>query len=156
MKSIPHRSVYAMMPLEQHLDDASVENRLRTILARPLRRHRRVSRLHRHSTALSAISAACASAKLACVWPSAQCAARSLRVFSSRVCALPFSDASPVSSSDSPLSHFLAGMLYGITALDPITYASVVCLVLLVAALASLIPAVRAARIDPMNVLRDE
>jgi ABC-type antimicrobial peptide transport system permease subunit len=54
------------------------------------------------------------------------------------------------------LSHFLANMLYGITALDPITYLSVVCLILFVAALASLVPAIRAASINPVQVLRDE
>lgn len=54
------------------------------------------------------------------------------------------------------LSHFLAGMLYGVTALDPITYASVVALILFVAALASLVPAIRAASINPVQVLRDE
>jgi putative ABC transport system permease protein len=47
-------------------------------------------------------------------------------------------------------------MLYGVTALDPITYASVVALILFVAALASLVPAIRAASINPVQVLRDE
>jgi len=54
------------------------------------------------------------------------------------------------------LSRSLAGMLYGVTALDPVTYAGVTCLILLVAALASLIPALRAARIEPVKVLREE
>jgi ABC-type lipoprotein release transport system permease subunit len=43
-------------------------------------------------------------------------------------------------------------MLCGVTALDPATYSSVVCLILLVAELASLVPAVRAARIEPVRV----
>jgi ABC-type lipoprotein release transport system permease subunit len=47
-------------------------------------------------------------------------------------------------------------MLYGITAVDPMTYAGVVGLILLVAAAASLIPAVRAARTEPVKVLRNE
>ena len=47
-------------------------------------------------------------------------------------------------------------MLYGVKALDPITYASVVGLILVVAALASLVPALRAARIEPVQVLREE
>jgi len=47
-------------------------------------------------------------------------------------------------------------MLYGITAVDPMTYAGVVGLILLVAAAASLIPAARAARTEPVKVLRNE
>jgi ABC-type lipoprotein release transport system permease subunit len=54
------------------------------------------------------------------------------------------------------LSHFLAGMLYGVSTLDPATYAGVVCLILLVAGVASLVPAVRVARIDPMRILRED
>ena len=54
------------------------------------------------------------------------------------------------------LSHLIAGMLYGVSALDPATYAGVVALILLVAAAASLIPALRAAHTDPVKVLRDE
>jgi putative ABC transport system permease protein len=54
------------------------------------------------------------------------------------------------------MSHFLVGMLYGVTVLDPTTYTSVICLVLLVAGLASLAPAIRSARIDPVQVLREE
>jgi ABC-type antimicrobial peptide transport system permease subunit len=50
----------------------------------------------------------------------------------------------------------LSGMLYGVTPSDATTLTSVVFLVLVVAAVASLAPAVRAARVDPMNVLRDE
>jgi ABC-type lipoprotein release transport system permease subunit len=47
-------------------------------------------------------------------------------------------------------------MLYGITPSDITTLTSVVFLVLGVAAVASLIPAIRAARTEPMQVLRDE
>ena len=47
------------------------------------------------------------------------------------------------------LTHFLGGMLYGVSALDPATYAGVVLLILVVAALASLAPAVRVAWVEP-------
>jgi putative ABC transport system permease protein len=50
----------------------------------------------------------------------------------------------------------LAGMLYGVTASDPLTLAGVVGLVMAVAALAALAPAARAARVDPMEALRRE
>jgi putative ABC transport system permease protein len=54
------------------------------------------------------------------------------------------------------LGRWLAGMLYGISPLDPATYSGVLLLILIVAALASLVPAMRAARVDPTRVLREE
>ena len=54
------------------------------------------------------------------------------------------------------LSHFISSMLYGVSALDPATYTGVVCLILLVAAAASLVPALRASRVEPVQVLREE
>jgi ABC-type antimicrobial peptide transport system permease subunit len=53
-------------------------------------------------------------------------------------------------------SHVLASMLYGITSSDAITFGGVALLVLGTGALACLLPAARAARVDPMQVLRDE
>src|SRR5258706_2319646 len=52
--------------------------------------------------------------------------------------------------------RLLSGMLYGVSSFDPATFGGVVVLVLLVAALATILPAARAARTDPMRVLRDE
>jgi len=52
--------------------------------------------------------------------------------------------------------RLLSGMLYGVSSFDPATFSGVVALVLLVAALATVVPAARAARTDPMRVLRDE
>jgi putative ABC transport system permease protein len=52
--------------------------------------------------------------------------------------------------------RLLAGMLYGVTPSDVMTLASAVILMLLVATAASLIPSLRAARLDPMHVLREE
>jgi putative ABC transport system permease protein len=52
--------------------------------------------------------------------------------------------------------RLLAGMLFGVSPSDPATLAGVVGLVLAVAALAVLVPALRAARVEPMQVLREE
>jgi predicted permease len=54
------------------------------------------------------------------------------------------------------LTRLLAGMLYGVSATDPATLAAVAALVLAVSGAASLLPALRAARLDPMQVLREE
>jgi putative ABC transport system permease protein len=54
------------------------------------------------------------------------------------------------------LSRLLRGMLYQIDPTDPATFVSVALLVLMVAALAAMIPMRRAMRVDPMTALRDE
>ena len=54
------------------------------------------------------------------------------------------------------LTRGLSGMLYGVAPWDPFTLASVVAIVLAVAGLAAWLPALRAARIDPMRALREE
>jgi putative ABC transport system permease protein len=53
-------------------------------------------------------------------------------------------------------SRMLSGMLYGVSPSDLLTLSAVVLVVLSVAAIASLVPAIRAARVDPMQVLRQE
>jgi putative ABC transport system permease protein len=47
-------------------------------------------------------------------------------------------------------------MLYGVDAVDPATFASVAALLCAIAVLACWVPALRAARVDPIVVLRDE
>jgi putative ABC transport system permease protein len=51
-------------------------------------------------------------------------------------------------------SRFLAGLLYDVTPRDPLTYLVVATLLTAIAMAASLIPSRRAARVDPMQVLR--
>ncbi|MGB8474506.1 MAG: ABC transporter permease [Candidatus Acidiferrum sp.] len=53
-------------------------------------------------------------------------------------------------------SRVLVGLLYGVSPTDLPTLSAVILLVLVVAAVASLIPAFRASRVDPMQVLREE
>ena len=50
----------------------------------------------------------------------------------------------------------LSGLLYGVTPSDPVTLLSVVVLVVAVAGAAALVPAIRATRVEPMRVLRDD
>jgi putative ABC transport system permease protein len=151
----PGRSVYAMMPLQAHLEESFSENRLRTRLLSLF--------------ALTAVSLACiglygtlsylgrlrqreVGVRLALGALRRQIIARFL------LQGLRATVAGCVAGLALALacSRFLTSMLYGVSAVDPATYAGVVIFVLLVAAVASLAPAVRAARVDPVRVLREE
>jgi predicted permease len=54
------------------------------------------------------------------------------------------------------LGRLVSGMLFGVTATDPVTFSAIAGLLILIALIASFIPALRAARIDPMVSLRSE
>jgi predicted permease len=51
-------------------------------------------------------------------------------------------------------THLLQGFLYGVSARDPLTVVSAVALIVCVSLAACGVPAIRAARVDPMTVLR--
>ncbi|MBK5257144.1 MAG: FtsX-like permease family protein [Vicinamibacteria bacterium] len=52
------------------------------------------------------------------------------------------------------LSQLLRGELYGLSALDPISYLAAVALFTFAAGLAALLPARRALKVDPLTALR--
>ncbi len=54
------------------------------------------------------------------------------------------------------VTRYLASLLYGVKPLDPVTFLCVAAVLLTVSAVASLIPASRAAGLDPMKTLRDQ
>ena len=151
----PSRSVYAIAPLREHLNDASEENRLRTMLLAIF--------------AATAVSLACiglygslsylgrlrqreVGVRLALGAMRNQIVARFL-LQGLRVAGVGCLAGVVLGLW---LSHFISSMLYGVSALDPATYTGVVCLILLVAAAASLVPALRASRVEPVQVLREE
>jgi len=151
----PSRSVFAMSTLEEHLSDSFAEDRLRTVLLTLF--------------ALTAVSLAClglygtlsyfvttrrreVGLRLALGALPKQVASRFLLkglgvAAIGCACGLAMAAAS---------GRVLSGMLYGVSRFDTLTFAGTIALVLTVAALATLLPATRAARTDPMNVLREE
>jgi ABC-type lipoprotein release transport system permease subunit len=54
------------------------------------------------------------------------------------------------------LGRTLRGLIFGVEPTDPLTLAGTVALLVLAAAAATLLPARRAARADPMEVMRAE
>jgi ABC-type antimicrobial peptide transport system permease subunit len=54
------------------------------------------------------------------------------------------------------LTRVLSGLLFGISATDPVTFLSVASLLLAVSAGASVVPALKAMRVDPIAALREE
>ena len=151
----PRRSVYEMAPLTDRLDETFAENRLRTFLLTffavtavslaaiglygtlsyfvHMRRREIGVRMAlgapRHEVAVSFVRHALKVSLAGCI------VGLSLAAL---------------------LGRAIASMLYGVSPLDVMTFSGVLLLVLGAAVLASAWPAVRAARVDPMRVLRIE
>jgi len=54
------------------------------------------------------------------------------------------------------LTKLLESMLFGVSAHDPLTFVAVAVLISVIAAAASLVPALRASRVDPLLAIRAE
>ena len=53
-------------------------------------------------------------------------------------------------------ARMVENLLFGVSAADPLTYAATVAVFLAVTVVASFLPAMRATRVNPLTVLRDE
>jgi putative ABC transport system permease protein len=149
------RSVYNFAPLEQRFSDALAENRLRTILL--------------SFFAATALSLACVGLygtlsynvnvrqrEVGLRLALGALRGQIVQQFLWQGLAVCLAGCVAGFALAAASSRVLAGLLYGVTPTDLPTLSAVIFLVLLVAAAASFVPAVRAARVEPMQVLRDE
>ncbi len=151
----PGRSVFEIIPLEEHLDAAFAEDRLRTVLL--------------SFFAGTAVALACVGLygtlsytvnlrrrEVGLRLALGALRGQILKQFLWQGLGVSLLGCAAGWGLAVASGRLLSGMLYGVTSSDVTTLSGVVLLVLVVAALASLVPAVRAARVEPMNVLRDE
>lgn len=151
----PARSVFDLVPLETHLSDALAENRLRTILLTFF--------------AVTAVSLACIglygtlsySVTLRRREVGLRLALGALqgqivKQFLMQGLGVTLLGCVGGLGLAAALARVLSGMLYGVSPTDVATLSSVVLLMLLVAALAALLPSLRASHVEPMQVLREE
>jgi predicted permease len=151
----PTRTVYDLAPLDVHIGDARAESRLRTLLLTlfavtalaltclgiygtlsyivSLRRREVGLRValgaHSRNIVAQFLARALRAVGIACI--------------AGLALALAF-------------TRLLSGMLFGVSPSDPITLSAVIAVVVAAAALAAILPAARAARIDPMQALRED
>ncbi len=151
----PQRSVYGLTPLREQISDAYAENRLRTVLL--------------VFFATTAVALACVGLYGTISYlvnvrrrevglRLALGAVRSqiVRHFLSQGLVVSLLGCAAGTALALGVARLFAGMLYGVSASDAPTLVGVVGSVLVVSLLASLLPAMRAARLEPMQVLRDE
>jgi ABC-type antimicrobial peptide transport system permease subunit len=151
----PTRTVYELAPLEQHIGDTNAESRLRTMLLTAFAGTALalaclgiygtlsyVVGLRRREVGLR-VALGASSRNIV-----AQFLSRALRVVAvAGVAGLALSFL---------FTRFLSGMLYGVSPSDPVTLSAVVTVVVLAAVVAAIVPSARAARIEPMQALREE
>lgn len=151
----PARSVFDVLPLEQHLSDTFAENRLRAILL--------------SAFAATAISLACVGLygtlsylvavrrrEVALRLALGAVRGQVIRRFLLKGVAIAGAGCASGLCLAIVFGRVLSGMLYGVSPEDPATFFGVIGLILGIASLASLLPALRAARVEPMQALRDE
>jgi len=151
----PLRSVYDLTPLTGHISNAYAENRLRMVLLvffaltaialASVGLYGTLSYLVNVRQREVALRMALGALRIAVV---RQFLSQGLRI-SALGCIAGLALAAA-------FARTLSSMLYGVSATDLATLGGVAIIVLAVSVLASLLPAIRAARLEPMQALREE
>lgn len=150
-----HRSVYNLTPLTDHISDAYAENRLRTVL---------LACFAVTSIALASIGLYGTLSYLVNVRQREVALRIALGALPGRVVRQFLGQGMRVSllgcigglALSSAFTQMLTSMLFGISSTDAVTRGGVVTIVFAISVIASLLPAIRAARLEPVQVLREE
>ena len=151
----PNRAVFGITSLEQRLSDTFAQERLRTVLLA--------------SFAGAAIMLACVGLygtlsyvvslrrrEVGLRLALGALRGQIVRRFLSQAMAVAASGCAAGVVLGAAFTRALSGMLFGVSPLDIMTFSAVIAIVLAVAGAASFIPALRAGRLEPMLVLRDD
>ncbi|MFN7939846.1 MAG: ABC transporter permease [Bryobacteraceae bacterium] len=151
----PQRSVYGLSALTDHISDAYAESRLRMFL---------LAFFALTAVALTSVGLYGTLSYLVSVRQREMALRMALGALRTQVARQFLSQGLRVSLAGllaglalaAAGGRVISGMLFGVTATDPATLAAVLVIVPAVAVLASLLPAIRAARLDPMRMLRED
>lgn len=151
----PSRSVFDVMPLIEHLSENNAENRFRTLL---------LTGFALTAISLAAIGLYGTLSYLVALRNREIGLRMAVGALPNQIRARSLAQGAGISllgcmaglAMAAAFSRLLAGMLYDVSRLDPLTYIAVALGVLTVAAAASALPASRAAHLDPMEILRHE
>ncbi len=151
----PARSVFDIAPLEEHIDEAFAENRLRTVLLAFF--------------AITAVSLACVGLygtltyavnvrrrEVGLRLALGALQGQIVKQFLLQGLGVSLLGCVAGWGLAAAFTRLLSAMLYGISPTDVATFSAVVLIVFFVAGVASLVPAMRASRVEPMQVLREE
>jgi hypothetical protein len=151
----PGRAVYELRPLDQRLADTLAENRLRTIL---------LASFASSAVLLAAIGlygtlsyiVSIRRREIGLRIAMGEMRRNTLLLFLKQGVGVTIAGCAVGLWLSVAAGRGLSGMLFDISALDPSTFAIVLSLMIAIGALASVWPAIRAARVDPISVLRDD
>jgi len=151
----PARSVFNIAPLTKHLDEAFAENRLRTVLLAFFAATAvLLACVGLYGTLSYSVNVRRREVGLRLALGALQ--GQIVKQFLLQGLGVSFLGCVAGSVLAAAFARVLSGMLYGVSPTDVTTLLGVVVLVLVVAAVASLAPAIRAASVEPMQVLREE
>ncbi|MCA1563904.1 MAG: FtsX-like permease family protein, partial [Acidobacteria bacterium] len=149
------RSVYEVMALEERLDDTFAENRLRTAL---------LTSFAATAVALAAVGLYGTLSYFVSIRRREIGVRMAMGAHRGQIASSFLRQGFLVSLAGclaglwlaAALGRTVSGMLYGVSPLDAPTFAGVLLLMIVTTVFASVWPAIRAAHVDPMRVLRDE
>lgn len=151
----PQRSVYDLTPLTDHISDAYGENRLRTVLLTFFA----LTAIALASVGLYGTLSYLVSARqreVALRMALGALRRQVVRQFLNQGLRIALLGCIAGLTLAAAFGRMLSGMLFVVSATDVGTLGGVVLIVLAVSVIASLLPAIRAARLDPIEVLREE